>query len=54
MALPIGATPRLSGKEAEKFIDTLKKDSDKRVGPVPTPKLQEARDLILKDVRQQK
>ena len=54
MALPIGATPRLTGKEAEKFIATLNEDANKPAGPVPTPKLKEARDLILKDARQQK
>lgn len=54
MALPISATPRLTGKDAEQFIATIKKDVRKPSRPVATPKLQEAHSLILKDARRQK
>lgn len=48
MAKPIGATPVLTGKEAETFLDNIHKNSKKRVTQVPTPKLEEAHRLIKK------
>ena len=48
MALPIAATPVLTGREAAKFIATLHRDAQKPVGLTPTPKLDEARELIKK------
>lgn len=55
MALPIGATPVLTGKEAADFMVQLYKDAQKPVGLTPTPKLKEACELIKKHAeRQQK
>jgi hypothetical protein len=42
MALPIGETPILKGREATTFIKRMHKDAQKPVGPIPTPKLDEA------------
>ena len=46
MALPIGATPVLTGKEAADFIVKLHKDVHKPVSLTPTPKLDKACELI--------
>jgi len=46
MARPIAATPVLTGKEATHFINTIHENSNKPVGPVPTPKLGNAQKLI--------
>jgi hypothetical protein len=46
MALPIGATPVLKGKEAADFIVKLHKDAKKPVNLTPTPKLDKACELI--------
>ena len=46
MAKPILATPVLRGKEATKFMKMIHENSDKPVGLIPTPKLDEARELI--------
>jgi hypothetical protein len=46
MALPIGSTPVLSGKEATKFMARVHKDSTVPARPTPTPKLARARELI--------
>jgi hypothetical protein len=55
MALPIGATPVLTGKEAADFIVKLHKDAQKPVNLTPTPKLEQACELIRKHAgRQQK
>ena len=43
MALPIGPTPTLYGKEAEEFTKKIEEDLKKPVGLTPTPKLAEAR-----------
>ena len=48
MSIPIGATPILTGKEAEDFLKTISEDLKHPVGLVPTPKLEEARKLIEK------
>ena len=53
MALPIAATPTLSGKEATKFMATIHKDAQKLVSLTPTPKLARARDLIKKRAEHQ-
>lgn len=42
MALPIGETPVLKGKEVVAFIKEMHEDAGKSVGSVPTPKLDEA------------
>jgi hypothetical protein len=55
MALPIGATPVLKGKEAADFIIAVNKDAQKPVSLTPTPKLKNACELIRKHAeRQQK
>jgi hypothetical protein len=46
MARPIEATPVLTGKEAVAFITMIHEDSKKPVGLIPTPKLEEAEELI--------
>ena len=46
MALPIGTTPVLTGKEAAKFIARIQEEVKTKVGTVPTPKLGEALELI--------
>lgn len=55
MALPVAATPTLSGKEAAEFITAIHKDVQKPVKPTPTPKLEQAHELIKRHAeRQQK
>ena len=46
MALPIGATPELKGKDAEDFLLKLDEDLKNPVGLVLTPKIEDARKLI--------
>ena len=46
MALPIAATPVLSGKEATEFITTIHKDAQNPAHLTPTPNLKKARALI--------
>ena len=46
MALPIAATPVLTGQDAETFSATIEKDLKKPSRLVPTPKLEQARKLI--------
>ena len=53
MALPIGATPVLTGKDAAKFIITLHKDAQKPVSLTPTPKLEKACELIERHAKSQ-
>jgi hypothetical protein len=48
MAIPIGATPVLTGKEAAEFIKMIHKDAQKPASLTPTPKLGKARELIKK------
>ena len=48
MALPIGATPVLNGKEAAEFLAMLHKDAQEPTSLTPTPKLEEACKLIEK------
>jgi len=40
------ATPVLKGKDAEKFLKMMEDNENKKVGPVPTPKLKEAVKMI--------
>jgi|ERR1035437_654779 hypothetical protein len=46
MAKPIAATPVLTGKEAIRFVAKMHENAKKPVGPIPTPKLGEAEELI--------
>lgn len=48
MALPIAATPVLTGKEAAEFLAALHRDAKKSVRLTPTPKLAKAHALIKK------
>ena len=47
MALPIRPTPILKGREAIKFDERIKKDLQRPTRLVPTPKLEEARKLVI-------
>ncbi len=42
MSRPITGTPPLSRKEWKTFTERIARDVDKKVGLVPTPKLEEA------------
>ena len=46
MALPIAATPVLTGQDAVVFMRTIEEDIKKPSRLVPTPKLEQARRLI--------
>jgi hypothetical protein len=46
MAKPVASTPVLQGKEAKQFIENIHADSHKKVGIVPTPKLDEVKALL--------
>ena len=46
MALPIAATPVLTGQDAKVFFATIEKDLKKPSRLVPTPQLEQARKLI--------
>jgi hypothetical protein len=46
MARPITPTPKLNAKESETFLKKLKKDLSKPLKLVPTPKLDQARELL--------
>lgn len=54
MALPIAPTPVLCGSDAVDFFKTVCNDLKKPVGPVPTPKLEQARALIMKYAAERK
>jgi len=49
MALPIAPTPKLGKEASEKFIKRVNRDLKNPVGPVPTPKLNEAIRMIKTD-----
>ena len=46
MAQPIGATPILKGKDAQRFLTKVRADANVPVGRTPTPKLEKAIELI--------
>jgi len=46
MALPIGVTPVLGGKEATEFLSQVQREVGNKVGPIPTPRLEMALRLI--------
>ena len=52
MLPPISATPILRGKDAEKFLAMVCEDSKIPAGPVPTPKLEQAKKFIREYVRE--
>ena len=51
MSLPIAATPPLSGKAAREFLRRVKEKENIPFGPVPTPKIDEAIERVMKDAR---
>jgi hypothetical protein len=46
MARPITPTPKLNKQESISFLKKVERDLRRPVGLVPTPKLNQARDLI--------
>ena len=46
MSRPITGTPPLNRKEWDKFVKRINQDVNKKVGPVPTPKLKYAEEKI--------
>lgn len=54
MARPIAPTPKLSKKAAIKFLETVERDLQKPVGPVPTPNMDETIKLIMTDANNRK
>ena len=49
MARPIAPTPKLNKQETRRFLQMVKKDLKKPVGPIPTPKADETIKLIMSD-----
>jgi len=49
MALPISSTPKLGKDASKKFIKRVERDLKKKVGKIPTPKLNEAICIIKAD-----
>jgi hypothetical protein len=54
MAKPITPTPKLDAKESKLFREKMERDSLVRVGPIPTPKLDNAIRMIMADARKEK
>jgi len=54
MALPIADTPVLNKIEYIRFLRKIKKDLLKPTKLVPTPKIEDARKLIKKYIKEQK
>lgn len=48
MALPIAATPVLKGRDAYNFLCNIEKNLQKPLSYTPTPKLEQAKELIRK------
>lgn len=46
MAQPIGATPILKGKDAQRFLTKIRANENVPAGRTPTPKLEKALELI--------
>jgi hypothetical protein len=51
MAIPITLTPVLEGEEAEKFWDKVESEKNQKLELVPTPKLEELRQEILRNAK---
>ena len=54
MSLPIAPTPTLYGKDADRFEAMIEEGLKHPCGPVPTPKLEEARRKVLQDAKRRK
>jgi len=52
MAVPIGSTPVLQGEESAEWLKKVQEG--KKLGLVPTPRLEELRQEILADARRNK
>lgn len=48
MAIPIGATPILKGREADRFITMVIESEKHPIRFVATPKLEKAREMVKK------
>ena len=53
MSLPIAPTPELKGKDAERFLAMVKDGLKHPCGLVPTPGLEQTRELILNNLTQE-
>ena len=53
MSLPIRPTPELKGKDAKRFLAMVKEGLKHPCGPVPTPGLEQARELILNTLNEE-
>ena len=51
MALPIAPTPMLNRKESKRFMRLIEEGLKVPAYPVPTPKLEQAREMILERMR---
>ena len=49
MSLPIRPTPKLNRKATKRFLAMVKEGLKHPAGPVPTPKLEEARKKVLEN-----
>jgi len=54
MSLPIRPTPALRGEDAERFLAMVKEGLKHPCGPVPTPGLDQARELILNTLNEER
>ncbi len=53
MARPIAPTPSLDAKSWHLFLKRVDRDLKKPVGPVPTPKIDQAIKMIMADANKQ-
>jgi hypothetical protein len=54
MARPIAPTPVLTGKEAARFLTSIRESANKTVTYAPTPKLAKAYEIVKKDADNKK
>ena len=51
MARPIASTPKLGAKATKQFLMKVKKGLQTPTGPIPTPKIDAAIEMVMKDAR---
>jgi len=51
MALPIAPTPHLNAKESKRFLRLIEEGLKVPAYPIPTPKLEKARKMVLKRMK---
>ena len=51
MAVPIGVTPVLNGKDALDWWNKVEREKNQKFSPVPTPKLEDIRKEILANAK---